>query len=141
MNWLYKEKELEEVPTDAIGFIYLITNLISNKKYIGKKLLTKAGTEKKLLKNGTKKTVKCRKESDWKKYWSSCDELKEDVKNLGEENFKREILCFTYTLTTHTYLENKYLYVYEVLESDGWYNGNISSKIFKNNIMNKLIEK
>lgn len=139
-NWIYENKEVlsENLPENAIGFIYLITNLTNNKKYIGKKLLTKAGTENKLLKNGTKKKVKCRKESDWKKYWSSCDELKEEVKKLGEENFKREILCFTYSMATHTYLENKYLYVNEVLESEDWYNSNISSKIFKQNILGKI---
>ena len=86
----------------------------------------------------TKKKVKCRKESDWKNYWSSCDELKEDVKKLVKENFKREILSFTYSLSTHTYLENKYLYVNEVLESETYYNANISGKIHKCNILNKL---
>ena len=139
-NWIYENKEvlIENLPKNAIGFIYLITNLTNNKKYIGKKLLTKAGTENKLLKNGTKKKVKCRKESDWKKYWSSCDELKEEIKKLGEENFKREILCFTFSMATHTYLENKYLYVNEVLESEDWYNSNISSKLFKQNILGKI---
>ncbi len=139
-NWIYENKEVlsENLPENAIGFIYLITNLTNNKKYIGKKLLTKAGTENKLLKNGTKKKVKCRKESDWKKYWSSCDELKEEVKKLGEENFKREILCFTFSMATHTYLENKYLYVNEVLESEDYYNSNISSRIFKQNILGKI---
>ena len=53
-NWIYENKEVlsKNLPENAIGFIYLITNLTNNKKYIGKKLLTKAGTENKLLKNG-----------------------------------------------------------------------------------------
>ena len=41
-------------------------------------------------------------------------------------------------MATHTYLENKYLYVNEVLESEYWYNSNISSKIFKQNILGKI---
>lgn len=142
--WLYEEKEVisEELPINAIGFIYMIKNLTNDRFYIGKKLLTKAGVKKPLkLKDGslsTKRKTSVRKESDWKNYWSSCDELKEDVKKLGKENFKREIICFTYSLSTHTYLENKYLYVYEVLETDKAYNANISGKIHKQNIFNKL---
>lgn len=139
-EWNYKDYVLEDddIPKDAIGFIYIITNNNDGRRYIGKKLLTKAGTEKKLLKNGTKKTVKCRKQSDWKNYWSSCDELKKDIQEYSENTFTRDIICFTFSLTTHTYLENKYLYKYEVLESNKFYNGNISSKLFKVHVMNKI---
>ena len=130
--WFYEGKEvvLADIPEEAIGFIYKITNTTNGRAYIGKKLLTKASYK---TVNGKKKKV--RKESDWLTYYSSCDELKADIKSLGKDKFKREIICFTYTLTTHTYLENKYLYVFEVLESNNWYNGNISSKIFKNRII------
>ena len=139
-NWIYENKEVlsENLPENAIGFIYLITNLTNDMKYIGKKLLTKAGTENKLLKNGTKKKVKCRKESDWKKYWSSCDELKEEVKKLGEENFKREILCFTFSLSTHSYLEDYHLFDKKALERTDFYNSNIGGKHFKQNILGKI---
>jgi len=142
--WNYKEKEIttEDIPSSAIGFIYRITNLIDNRMYIGKKLLTKAGKKKPLmLKDGTlstKRNTKTRTESDWKNYFSSCDELKADVKKLGKDNFKREIICFTYSLITHTYLENKYLYVNEVLESDNYYNANISNRLFKVYIKDKI---
>ncbi len=133
--WLYQNKVLteENIPVGAIGFIYLITNLKDGKKYIGKKLLTMAATKQV---NGRKK--KTRKQSNWVNYWSSCDELKADVKLLGEDNFTREVLVFTFTLSTHTYLENKYLYVNEVLESNQWYNSNISAKIYKKNIIGKI---
>lgn len=136
MNWTYEQKEIQEedIPEDAIGFIYLITNKTNDMKYIGKKLLTKAGTEKKLLKNGTKKTVKCRKPSDWKNYYSSCDELKKDVVDLGKENFTREILYFSFTLTTHSYLEDRYLFDNRVLERKDFYNSNIGGKYFKGRI-------
>lgn len=132
MVWLYNSKELtdEDIPEEAIGFIYKITNNVSGRKYIGKKLLTMAGTKQV---KGKKKKI--RKQSNWKDYWSSCDELKEDVLEIGKDKFTREIICFTHTISIHTYLENKYLYINEVLESDDWYNSNISSKIFKNRIL------
>lgn len=136
--WIYKEEELKEVPENAVGFIYIIYNLKNGRKYLGKKLFTKAGFETKILKNGNKKKVKCRKESDWKNYFSSCDELKEDVKKLGKQNFKREIIDIAYSLYTHSYLETKYLFKYEVLEDEIWYNGNIAGKYYKGNILGKL---
>lgn len=133
--WLYKKEQLldEQIPENAIGFIYRITNMTNGRMYIGKKLLTKAGTKQV---NGKKKKI--RKESDWRDYYSSCDELKNDVKLLGKDKFKREILHFTYTLATHTYLENKELYIHGVLEKELYYNSNISAKIFKKNIIGKI---
>ncbi len=38
MTWFYQDKEVTEIPEDSIGFVYLITNLTNDRKYIGKKL-------------------------------------------------------------------------------------------------------
>ena len=38
MRWTYQGKEIEELPEDVEGFVYLITNKTNDKKYIGKKL-------------------------------------------------------------------------------------------------------
>ena len=38
MTWLYKGNEVDEIAEEYIGFVYLITNTIDGKKYIGKKL-------------------------------------------------------------------------------------------------------
>jgi len=38
MNWIYQGKEVTEIPNEYEGFVYLITNLTDNRKYVGKKL-------------------------------------------------------------------------------------------------------
>ena len=78
MTWKYNNREFTEAPKGMEGFVYLITNLTNDKKYIGKKHFW---TRQKDRKTGRRKT----KESDWQKYFGSCDELIEDVKLLGED--------------------------------------------------------
>ena len=75
---------------DHFGFVYLITNLSTQRQYIGRKYFWTFRTPK-----GKKRKVKG--ESDWRKYYGSCDELKEDVKLLGKEMFRREILSLHFT--------------------------------------------
>ena len=87
MSWQYNEKDFIEVPKDMEGFVYLITNLTNNKKYVGKKSFW---SRRKNKKTGRKKTI----ESDWKKYFGSCDELNEEVKLIGEDKFLKEILYY-----------------------------------------------
>lgn len=136
MTWLYENSPIETLPETCVGFVYIITNLISGRKYIGKKLATFAKTSQKTvtLKNGTKKKKKIRSRvpSDWETYWSSSDELQKDVISLGEENFKREILRYCKSKTELSYYEAKYQFEYDVLlKEDEWYNGWISVKIRK----------
>ena len=88
MNWTYKEKEFSEENIDEyFGIVYLITNLKSNRKYVGKKFFTQAG--RKQIKG---KVKKIRKPSNWLTYWGSNKVLQEDVHKHGEQNFTREIL-------------------------------------------------
>ena len=87
MNWTYRGKELTEIPEEYEGFVYLITNLTNNQKYIGKKL-AKFKTTKPPLK-GKKNKRRGTKESDWKTYWGSSDRLNADVAALGENKFTR----------------------------------------------------
>lgn len=129
--WLYKGSEFDESLIDKnIGFVYLITNNSTNKKYIGKKLFwfTKTRTLK-----GKKKKEKV--PSDWKDYWSSSEELKEDVNNIGEHNFTREILHLCSNKGTMSYLEAKLQFQNEVLEKpQEWYNGIINCKIHRTHV-------
>ncbi len=37
-EWTYQKKKIKELPEDCEGFVYLITNLTNDRKYIGKKL-------------------------------------------------------------------------------------------------------
>ena len=127
--WLYKEQPLEDIPANAYGYVYLITNNLTSRKYIGKKLFWFRKT--KVLK-GKKKRLKV--ESDWKEYWSSSDELKADIKKLGEENFTREILHICGNKGMCNYLEAKEQMLREVLESDKYYNSQIQCRVHRTHI-------
>lgn len=140
--WTYQGNELNDAPEGAIGFVYLITNLSNNKKYIGKKLFSFSKTTYKTvkLKNGTKKKkkIKGKIESDWKTYFGSNNQLNEDIKNQGAGNFKREILHFCKSKAECSYIEAKLQFEYQVLESDDFYNGHIQVRVHKNHINGKL---
>ncbi len=129
-EWTYQGREiLPEDLESQYGFVYLITNLTNNRKYIGRKYLTKASSKK--VKG---KTKKIRVESDWKTYFGSSDELKKDVEVLGEENFKREILKFCKGRGEVNYWETKYIFESDALLSNMWYNNWCSAKIHANHV-------
>ena len=139
MQWTYKDKIVDTLPDDCEGFVYLITNLTNNKKYIGKKL-AKFKTTKPPLK-GKKNRRRGKVESDWREYWGSSDQLKADVENLGEEKFSREILYFCSSRGLMSYLEAKEQFDRQVLFKDDYYNGIInlrvgSSKILQEGLIN-----
>lgn len=128
-EWLYKDKPFE-LDGQYYGFVYIITNLISGKKYIGKKFFW---SSKRRQVNKVRKRYKA--ESDWKDYWSSSEELKADIEALGKENFKREIIHLCPNKGTTNYLEAKEQFVREVLEDkDNWYNSWIQCKVHRSHI-------
>ena len=141
MTWYYKKKIVEELPKDCVGFVYLITNNISGRKYIGKKLAKFAKTTYKVvkLKNGTKKRKKIRGkvESDWKDYYGSSDALTKDIQALGKENFTREILFYCSSKAECSYIEAREQFKNKVLESDDWYNGHIQVRVHGSHIRKK----
>ena len=137
MSWLYKGKQVNEISNEYEGFVYLITNLTNNRKYVGKKL-SKFKTTKPPLK-GKKNRRRGHKESDWRDYWGSSDKLNEDVEALGPKNFTREILYFCKSRGEMSYLEAKEQFDRCVLETDEYYNGIINvrvggSKILRENL-------
>jgi hypothetical protein len=109
------------------GFVYLITNLTNHKKYIGKKHFW---TRQKDRKTGRRKT----KESDWIDYWGSCDELKEDVKELGKDKFSREILYLCPHKKSMSYYETYEQFIRNVLMSEEYYNTNVEGKFFSSEV-------
>ena len=142
MTWLYQDTPIETLPEECVGFVYLITNNLTGRKYIGKKLakFSKTTTKTVKLKNGTKKRKKIRSkiDSDWREYWSSSDELKKDIVFLGQDNFTREILFYCKSKSECTYIEARTQFERKVLESDDYYNGQISCRIHQSHIKGKI---
>jgi hypothetical protein len=149
-NWIYKEKSglvreiltIEDIPNskDAVGFVYRITNKVTNTFYIGKKSLyferkTKISIREKVATATRKKFKQVIKESDWKKYWGSCAELKEDIQLFQSSNFTREIIEVCCTKKYLGYCEIMHQIKNDVLTTNS-YNGNIMGKYFPGDIEN-----
>ena len=139
MSWTYQNEIVVTLPEECVGFVYLITNVISGRKYIGKKLAKFAKTSYKVvkLKNGTKKKKKIRSkvDSDWRDYYGSNLELNVDVLKLGKENFTREILYYCTSKAQCSYIEAREQFTHKVLESKDYYNGQISVRVHGSHIL------
>ncbi len=138
MQWTYQGKEITEIPDGYEGFVYLITNLTNNQKYIGKKL-AKFKTTKPPLK-GKKNKRRGFKESDWQTYWGSSDNLKEDVEALGEDKFTREILYFCPSRGVASYIEAREQFERKVLLRDDYYNGIINVRVGGSKILREGVK-
>ena len=142
MVWLFENTQIDVLPEDCVGFVYLITNNITGRKYIGKKLAKFSKTTYKVVKqkNGIKKRKKIRSkiESDWQLYYGSNDQLNEDIKKLGNDKFTREILYYCRSKAECSYIEAREQFTRKVLESDDYYNGQISVRVHGSHIKNKI---
>ena len=140
--WLFESNEITELPEDCVGFVYLITNKLTGRMYIGKKLAKFSKTTYKVvkLKNGNKKKKKIRSkiDSDWQLYYGSSPELSKDVELLGPENFTREILYYCKSKSECSYIEAREQFARRVLESDDYYNGHIQVRVHGSHIKNKI---
>jgi len=131
--WYYENVEFtSEMIEDCVGFVYVISELSSSKKYVGKKLFK---SKRKLppLKGKTRKRTVI-KESDWVDYYGSSDEVKALVETLGASNFHREILHLCMSKGEMSYLEAKEQFDRDVLLSSEYYNGIINCKIHRNHV-------
>jgi len=137
-DWTYNNKIVNELPNDVEGFVYLITNLEDNRKYVGKKL-AKFKTTKPPLK-GRKNKRRGTKESDWRTYWGSSDHLNADVERLGPEMFTREILHYCPSRGALSYMEAKEQFDRRVLETDEYYNGIINVRIGSSKILTEYLD-
>ena len=127
-QWLYEGQPFDsDMIGDYVGFVYLITNLDNDKKYIGKKWFW--STKKLPPLKGKKRKRTVVKESDWKQYYGSSEEVKLLLEQLGKDNFKREILRLCKTKGECTYYEAKLQFDFDVLLRDDYYNEFIGCKI------------
>ena len=143
--WIYKNEIFDgDLIKDYYGFVYLITGQTTGRRYIGRKYFW----QKRKPRTGSKRRVTS--ESDWKKYYGSCPELKEDIKKYGKLDYKRQILSLHETKGFVNFEETKQLFLNNVLSEaldDGnplYYNSNILGRYmrkdygqFQSNIKNK----
>ena len=129
--WIYNGNPFTSADIgDYFGFVYLIENKQNGRKYIGRKYLWQFRTPK-----GKKRKVKS--ESNWKEYYGSCPELKEDIDKLGRENFSRTILSLHKTKGKTNYEETRQLFINNVLTEGldngepAFYNSNVLSRYFR----------
>ena len=129
MTWLYNGVVYtpEDVPEDAIGFVYRITNLQTGKKYLGKKNFYRVIVRPPL--KGQKRKRREKVQSDWQSYVSSSEQVKAQIAELGLDNFKREILEIAYSKGMLSYLEAKMQFDLNVLFDDDYLNGIIQCRI------------
>ena len=139
MTWYYQNTPVETLSDDCVGFVYLITNNLSGRKYIGKKLAKFSKTTYKTVKqkNGIKKRKKIRSkiDSDWQEYYGSSPELTKDIVSLGKENFRREILFYCKSKSECSYVEAREQFSRKVLELNDYYNGHIQVRVHGSHIL------
>lgn len=124
-HWILAEGVI--LTEDTFGFIYEITNTINQKKYIGKKQC-KSKLKRKPLKGKKNKRIEI-KESDWREYTSSSDNLNGDIEMYGKDKFRFKILKTCGSKWELAYFEIKEQLEREVLLRDDYYNGIINVRI------------
>jgi len=123
VEWIGVPKDI----TKYIGYTYIITNIPERKFYIGKKLFFSIRKLKPLKGKKNKRLV--RKETDWRDYYGSCNELNADIERLGKDNFEREILSCYKTRWEWSYAELKEQVDRDVLRRKDFYNGIIRVRL------------
>ena len=129
--WMYNGKVFDSDDIgDNFGFVYLIANKSNERQYIGRKYFWSFRTPK-----GKKRKVKS--ESDWKNYYGSCPELKDDIIRIGKDNFTRTIISLHKTKGKTNFEETRQLFFHNVLTESldsgepAWYNSNILNRYFR----------
>jgi hypothetical protein len=147
-NWTYNGVEFtDDMIGGNAGFVYRITCVPIDKKYIGKKLFTSSRKRKlacrtkgKVVEVGKKKTVRDRVDSNWRDYYGSSNDLLEDMKRFGKENFKREILQLAPSKGVLSYYELKHQMAEDALFRDDYYNGILNVRLGRNVFPKEMLE-
>ena len=130
--WYYNNEQYDSTPEEFQGFVYLITELDTNKKYIGKKNFWKPKILPVTKKR--KRRVRTRVESDWREYTGSSEKVTTLVESRGLDKFKREILRLCKTKGEMSYYEAKLQFEHDVLLSDEYFNEFIGCKIHSRHV-------
>jgi len=122
----------EKCPLDISeyeGFVYIIENVKDDKFYVGKKSFWSHLTKSPL--KGKKQKRHIKKESDWKNYWGSSNQLLSDIQTLGKENFKRTIIRLCKSKWELAYWEAKEQFDRDVIFLESSYNGILNLRVPK----------
>ncbi len=120
---------------DNWGFVYNITNLTNQRQYIGRKYFWQKRKPRATAK--TKRRTRVKTESNWRNYYGSCPELKQDIEKYGSDSFSRTILSLHLTPGKVNYEETRQLFLNNVLVeslTDGtpaFYNSNILGRYYR----------
>ncbi len=126
-HWQWKGPTFD--PEDHFGFIYLITNNSSNRKYIGKKQFT---TVRRYTPANKKRARITRKDTNWKTYTGSNEVLNEDIELYGKHCYSFEMLSVWNYKSSLWYAEIK-----EIVDRDAmarpeeYYNGTLPAMKFR----------
>ena len=133
MKWQFEKKHIDELPQECVGFVYLITNTVNGRMYVGKKLARFKRTRPPL--KGRKNKRRYKVDSDWQDYYGSSDELSADVLKLGKDKFTREILFYCESKAELSYVEAREQFSRKVLETSDYYNGHIRVRVHGKGIL------
>lgn len=135
--WLYNNTPfLEDDIGESVGFIYLITEIPTNRKYIGKKIFFNRVVKPPL--KGKKKRRISKKFSDWETYYGSSEDLKQAVDHNGMNLYKREILYLCSSKSEMSYLETKEIFLRDALLTQEYFNSWVSSRINSNQLKSMI---
>jgi len=142
-EWTYNAEPINEVDPLFVGFIYIITQISTGKKYVGKKKLwfKKTALKTVTLKSGIKRKKKIRSlvPSDWRTYYGSSDALKLEIEKCGVDDFKREIIAFAETESMLSYLEAKEQFTSDcLLKPDEFFNSWIMVRVRRDHLIKKV---
>ena len=131
--WYYNNEEFNSTPDEYQGFVYIITEISTDKKYIVKKNFWKPKTLP--INKKRKRRVRTRTESDWREYYSSSHEVVALVEQNGVGNYRRDILKLCKTKGEMSYYEAKLQFEYDVLLREDYYNEFIGCKIHSKHLL------
>ena len=122
MHWEYDKKP----DLTKFGFVYWITNIKTDKSYIGCKQYFNYSKGKK------------KRESNWKSYMGSSKHLIEDINKLGKDSFKFDIIAEFKNKRSLRYYECYYQMKYNVLcatlegsDEPAFYNSFVGGKFYR----------